>query len=141
MGFSGRDMLLALADTASGSSYTTTAGLQNTSVRIGNSVVDITTKDDAGIQMLLNQKNGQAVTISADGVVKDSATLDTLRDAALTGAHWNCRMTTAGDSTAGVTMTGPFIITEFQESGAHDGEARFSVTLQSAGVITTAAKT
>jgi TP901-1 family phage major tail protein len=140
-GFPGRDMLLAQADSANGSSYTTVAGLRNTGVRIGQAIVDITTKDDAGVRQLLNSKVLQEVSVSADGVVQDSTTLKTLRDAAAAGLNYNFRLTTAGDATAGVTMTGPFVITEFNETSPYDGECSFSCTLQSAGTITIAAKT
>lgn len=139
-GYSGRELLIAQADTPTGSSYTTVAGTQNGSVRIGNQIVDTTTKDDAGIRQLLNAKVLTEVSVSFDGVCRDNVTLKTLRDAANAGVHYNFRVTTAGDNTAGVTMTGPWVITEFQESGAHDGECRFSATLQSAGTITIAAK-
>lgn len=141
MSFSGRLFLIAHETTPSGGTYTTIAGQQDSTVKINNQIVDVTTKDDAGIRQLLNYKVGQSISFSGSGVCKDSATLKFLRDTALASTHINFRITTPGDGTSGVTYTGAFVITGFEEGGEDQGEWKFSCSFESAGTITVAALT
>lgn len=141
MAYSGRLLLIAHEATPGGGTYTTIAGLQNTVLKCNGAIVDVTSKDDAGVRQLLNAKVLNSVSVTGDGVAQDSATLKFLRDTWAAGVHVNFRITTGGDSTAGVTYTGAFVITSFEETGAHDGEQRYSVALESGGTVTIAALT
>lgn len=139
MSFAGRTLLLAHEASPGGGTYTTIAGSRNHTVTMNGATVDTTTKDDAGIRQLLNAKTLNSVTFTIDGLAKDSATLKFLRDNCDAGTALNYRMTTAGDSTAGVTYTGAFHVTSFEERGAHDGAQEFAATLESSGAVTIAA--
>lgn len=141
MSISGLNLILAQEATPGGGTYTTIAGGRVHSISINNQTVDTTTKDDAGIRQLLAAKVLQSYSCSIDGLAKDSATLKALRDAAIASTPLNFRMTTGGDSTAGVTYTGPFIVTSFEERSNHDGAQEFAATFESSGTITAAALT
>lgn len=138
MAYLGSSLILQQEVTPAGGTYATIGGMQNHTIDINNAIVDVTTKDSAGVRQLLNAKALQSISISGDGVVKDDATLKKLRDSALASTQYNFRLTTCGDSTAAVTFTGAFTITNFKEDGKYDAESRFSCTLESAGTITVA---
>ena len=136
MSLQGRLVLLKMGDAASPEAFTTVAGLQDTSIAMNATAVDVTSKDDAGVRQLLAGKILQSFSVSGGGVSKDSAILNTLRDAALAGTHHNFQVVVPGTSVAGGTYEGSFRITAFEESGAHDGAAQFTATLESAGAVT-----
>lgn len=139
MSYAGRLFLIAHETTPGGGTYTTIAGQQDGTLTINNAIVDVTTKDDAGIRKLLAAKTMSSISFSGAGVCKDDATLKFLRDTAIAGIPVNFKITTPGDNTSGVSYTGAFTITNLQESGQHDGEWRFSCTFESAGAVTVAA--
>lgn len=115
---------------------TTIAGLRDTSLTINETEVDVTSKDDAGIRQLLDGNILRSVSVSGTGVLKDDAVMATLRTAALAGTHIDLTVVIPGDSTAGGSYTGFFRITSFEESGTHDGEQQYSLSLASAGAVT-----
>lgn len=140
-GYTGRALSLSHEATPGGGTYTLIAGAKNHEITVNSSIVDSTTKDDDGIRTLLNAKVLTSVSVNIDGIAVDSATLKFLRDNCDAGTALNYRVTTAGDSTAGVTYTGAFHVTSFVERGAHDGLQEFAATLESSGTITIAALT
>lgn len=141
-GYAGRLVLLAIETGTEGAgTYVSVGGLRDTTITVSNATVDTTSKESAGIRQLLDAKTLNSVSISGSGVFLNGAELKTIRDAALAGDHKNFRVTTAGTSTAGVTYTGQFAITSFDETGAHDGEQQYSISLESSGTVTIAALT
>lgn len=134
--YSGRLVVIKVAATGSPATFTQIAGLRDTTITIGETEVDVTSKDDAGIRQLLAGNILSSVTVSGSGVFKDSATIDTIRDAALAGTHLNYKIEMVDSATvAGTIYTGAFRITSFEENGAHDGEANYSLSLASAGSV------
>lgn len=139
-GFSGRLLLLAVETGTEGSgTYVSLGGLRDATITVNQSTVDTTSKESAGVRQLLDAQVLRSVSISGSGVFLNSAELKFVRDAAIAGDQKNFRMTTAGTATAGVTYTGQFAITSFEETGAHDGEQQYSLTLESTGTVTMAA--
>lgn len=133
MAFSGRLMLIKM-DIATVD--TTIAGLRDTSLTINETEVDVTSKDDAGIRQLLEGNILRSVSVSGSGVFKDAAVLASVRTAALAGTSLDLTVVIPGDSTSGGSYTGLFRITSFEESGTHDGEQQYSLTLASVSAVT-----
>lgn len=120
-GRSGRSLLIKKDNTA-------IAGLRNTSVSFTNEGVDITDKLDNGYRTYGDFPGVLSFEISADGVSKST----TLRDLVKVGGsglleditiewddseEWECDV----------------YLASYEETGAHDGEVEFSVTLESSG--------
>jgi len=121
--------------------WTTVAGLTDTTFSINDQTVDVTTMDSAGIRQLLDGPILQSMTASGSGVIKDDATFKTLQTLMTSGAARNFQITVTGDSTAGGTYAGPFKITSLETNGTHDGAAQYSFTLESQTAITYTAAT
>lgn len=135
-GLQGRTLLLKLGDGTSPEVFTTIAGLRDTSIALNDVAVDVTSKDSAGIRQLLAGKIVQAMSVSGAGVSEDSAIINTLRDVAQAGTHSNYQIVIPGTTVAGGTYEGAFRITAFEEAGAHDDAANYTITLESDGIIT-----
>ena len=139
-GFSGRLFLLAIETGTEGSgTYVDIGGLRDANITINQSTVDTTSKSSAGIRQLLDAPVLRSISISGSGVFLNDASIKAIRDAAMAGDQKGFRITTAGTATAGVTYTGQFAITSFEESGAYDGEQQYSVSLESTGTVTVTA--
>lgn len=131
----GRLLLLKIGDGEVAEEFDTIAGLRDTSVTINETEVDVTSKDDDGIRQLLEGNILQSVAVSGAGVFKDDETIDDLRSKMYAGEHANFQVVIPGSSTAGGTYEGAFRVTSLEYSGTHDGEAQYSVSLESADEI------
>lgn len=111
------------------------AGLRTTSLTINDQTVDVTSKDSDGFRELLAGTIVQSMTVSGAGSFRDDATIADIRDAMLAGTHETYSIVVPGTATAGGTYTGAFRITSLEESGNHDGDVQYSITLESDGEI------
>jgi len=131
----GLDLLLKINTTSK--TYVTVGGLRSTSITMNEESVDATNKDSAGQRTLLAGGGVQSVSVSGSGVFTDS-TSEVLM-----------RTTFAGQSGGSAvfknfqvivpdlgTFTGSFQITSLEYAGEYNGEATYSVSLESAGAIT-----
>lgn len=127
---SGRVYLLKLGADGSGG---TVAGLRDLTATINNESVDITNKDSAGWRELGEGFGTQSVTLSAAGIATDGATFESLKGYAQANSINALQViqTTEGDY-----LAGNFQVTSFQESGSHNNELSFTLTLESAGAVT-----
>lgn len=133
----GRLLLIKHGDGASPEVFTTIAGLRDTSLTVNETAVDVTSKDDSGIRQLLVTGNVlRSMTVTGTGVFTDVAIMNTIRDAVIAGTNENYQVVIPGTSIAGGTYEGGFRITSFEESGAHDGEVQYSITLESTNATT-----
>jgi len=136
-GYSGRELIVSVATVGSPATFVQIAGLRDNTITINETEVDVTTKDDAGIRQLLGGNILRSVAVSGTGAFKDSATIATVRNAAMAGTHLNYEIEVVeAATTAGVTYAGAFRITSFEEAGAHDGEVNYSISLSSTGAVT-----
>ena len=119
-------MLLKLAADGSGG---TVGGLQTTTLTINNEKVDVTNKDSAGWQTLLQQAGIQSISITANGTADSAATFATLQGYAQVNSINTFNMIYGN----GDTIEGPFQITKFEISGAYNKEQTFTCTLDSSG--------
>ena len=94
--------------------------------------VDITNKDSGSFRELLPAGGIQSMSITASGVFTDSTAETTLRSAYGTSTFksYNVIVPDLG------TYAGSFMIASLEYSGEYNGEATYSVTLESSGSIT-----
>lgn len=136
-GYSGRLITVAIGDGGGPETFTTIAALRDTTITESEQSVDTTSKDDGGKRSLLSGSILHSITISGTGVFTDSATLADIRTALRAGTHDNYEIEVIESSTnAGETLTGSFRVTNLEFAGNHDGEANYSLTLESDGTIT-----
>lgn len=128
----GRDLLVKLNTT--GSTYATIGGARTATLTIGNTQVDITNSDDAGIRKLLQGAGVTSVSLKLQGVYVDDTYIGTLRTDALTNAHRNYQIVMPGSTSAG-TFSGSFMLSSLELTGAYNEAMTQSLTLESAGAI------
>ena len=110
----------------------TVAGLQATTMKLNNTLVDVTTKDSAGWKTLLAGAGVQSVQVTASGVFQNAAGFKSLMtDAfAATSVEYSLFF---GDVDY---IDANFIISNFEVSGPYDKEQTFTCTLESSGAVT-----
>ena len=142
----GKDVLIKI-DNGSGT-QTTIGVLRSSSITLNDESVDITNKDSSGYRTLLAGAGVNSISISGSGVFTDSTTEGLLKDAYLNQLHL-----AANGSTANVPefedyeffipnffkFTGKFQVTSLEYAGEYNGEATYSVSFESAGIIVVAA--
>ena len=111
---------------------TTVGGMRSTSMPLNDEAVDITNKDSGSFRELLPSGGIQSMTITASGVFTDSTAEQTLRSAYGTSSFksYNIIVPDLG------TYAGTFMIASLEYAGEYNGEATYSVTLESSGSIT-----
>jgi len=131
-GKSGRLFLLKEGDGASPESFTTIAGLRPTSFTVNGEMVDITNKDSAGWRELLPEGGITSITISASGVALEAEDTQTNLRARAIDKTLNTYQLDDGED----VLEGEFQVTSFEQSGGHDDEQQWTVTVESSGVVT-----
>ena len=127
----GRDVLLKLAD-ASGN-FVTVAGIRTKTLLLSAGTVDGTNTDSPEAwRELVTGAGVKSARLSGAGVFKDKASDAQIRALFFAGdaANWRLILPDFGQ------IEGPFQISELAYSGEHDGEAAFTLTLESAGLLT-----
>ena len=111
---------------------TTIGGMRSTSMTLNDEAVDITNKDSGSFRELLPAGGIQSMSISASGVFTDSTAETTLWAAygTSTFSSYNIIVPDLG------TYAGSFMIASLEYAGEFNGEATYSVTLESSGSIT-----
>lgn len=129
---SGKDMLLKLDQTGSGS-FLTVAGLRTRSLALNAAVVDVTDAESAGRWRELLAGGGiKRASVSGTGIFKDQASDEAIRGLFFGGTirNWQLILPDFG------TIAGTFQITALEFSGDHAGEVTFDLALESAGELT-----
>ncbi|MEZ5945912.1 MAG: phage major tail protein, TP901-1 family [Hyphomonas sp.] len=130
-GQKGRDILLKISDGAG--AFVTLAGIRASRIQLSAAMVDATGADSPEAwRELLAGAGARSARVAGRGVFKDSASDARMRSVFFAGdaPAWQLVLPDFG------VLEGVFQITELSWSGEHDGEAEFSVTLESAGLIT-----
>ena len=126
----GKDLLLKVE---SGGSWTAVAGLRSKRLAFNAETVDVTDAESAGRwRELLGGAGVQRASISGAGLFKDQASDQLVRSAFFAGTilTWQVLIPAFG------TVSGAFQITALEYSGDYNGEVRFEIALESAGVLT-----
>ncbi len=109
----------------------TIAGLRSTSFTINGQEVEVTTKDSAGWRELLAGAGVTQMSITGSGVFQDGTSLAALRVSCIakTLATYSIVFESGDD------YTGSFQVTSVEQSGEHDGEVTYSISLENSGVV------
>ena len=129
---SGKDMLLKLDQTGSGS-FLTVAGLRARSLSFNAAAIDITDAESAGRWRELLEGGGiKRAAVAGSGIFKDQASDAEIRALFFAGTirDWQLILPDFG------TVAGPFQIVALEFSGDHAGEVTFEIALESAGELT-----
>jgi len=130
-GQKGRDILLKISDGAGG--WVTLAGIRASRIQLSAALVDATSADSPEAwRELLAGAGAKTAKVTGRGVFKDAASDARMRAVFFAGEapDWQFILPDFG------TLEGAFQVSELSWSGEHDGEAEFSVTLESAGLVT-----
>lgn len=132
---SGKDMLLKLDQTGSGS-FLTVAGLRARSIAFNATSIDTTDAESAGRWRELLAGGGiKRAAVSGSGIFKDQASDAAIRSLFFGGTirNWQLILPDFG------TVAGPFQIVALEFAGDHSAEVTFEIALESAGEVTFAA--
>ena len=127
----GRDILLKISDGAGG--WVTLAGIRASRIQLSAALVDATNADSPEAwRELLAGAGAKTAKVTGRGVFRDAASDARMRTVFFAGEapDWQLVLPDFG------TLEGAFQLSELSWSGAHDGEAEFAVTLESAGLVT-----
>ena len=112
--------------------YTTVGGLRSTGISMNDEAVDVTTKDSSGVRELLANGGIQTCSVSGSGVFTDAASETTLKNA-FGGANFANFEVVIPDFG---TYKGKFMVSSLEYTGEYNGEATYSVSLESTGAFT-----
>ena len=132
---SGKDMLLKLDQTGSGS-FVTVAGLRSRSLAFNAAAIDVTDAESAGRWRELLAGGGiKRAAVAGSGIFKDASSDATIRALFFAGTirNWQLILPDFG------TVEGPFQIVALEFSADHAGEVTFELALESAGQLSFAA--
>lgn len=132
---SGKDMLLKLDQTGSGS-FLTVAGLRTRKLALNAAAIDVTDAESAGRwRELLSGGGVKRAALSGAGIFKDQASDGQIRALFFAGTvrAWQLILPDFG------AIAGPFQIVALEFSADHAGEVTFEIALESAGELSFAA--
>jgi TP901-1 family phage major tail protein len=126
----GRALLLKVDQTGSGS-FASVAGLRSKSIALNTAMIDATNADSPGAWRELIEGGIRTARIQGAGVFKDQAADETVRGLffASTIRAWQIVIPDFG------TIEGPFQIASLEYAGDHNGEATYTLALDSAGQL------
>lgn len=129
---SGKDILLKIGDGGDPQSFAAAAGLRMKTISLNARSIDVTTADSPeGWRELLAGAGVKTCSVSGAGVFVDAASDGAVRQTFFDQAarDWQLIIPDFG------TIEGAFLVAALDYSGRHDGEAAWSMTLASAGVL------
>ncbi|MEL7127937.1 MAG: phage major tail protein, TP901-1 family [Pseudomonadota bacterium] len=129
-GQKGRDVLLKVFDETD---FVAVAGVRSKTLQFVSDTVDGThTESPEAWRELVTGAGIKSARLRGSGVFKDAGSDARIRGVFFDGqtTRWQLIVPDFG------VVEGPFQITELAYGGDHDGEATFSITLESAGQIT-----
>lgn len=128
----GRDILIKVSDGNIPEAFETLAGIRSTEIDLNAASVDGTAADSQdGWRELIAGAGVKSARVRGRGVFKDAVSDERMRDIFFSGdlTRWQLIIPGMG------AVTGPFQIREIKWNGAYDGEAGFSIDLESAGAL------
>lgn len=130
---SGKAIVVSFKDDAGTPAYVVVAGLRARSISFNAEPVDVTNADSTGAwRELLDGAGIRSASMSGDGVFTDDAGFEAVRDAYFENEHRDAKILIPGLG----TFEGKFMVTALETGGEFNREVTYSLTLESAGVIT-----
>lgn len=135
-GQAGRDVVVRIGDGGPPETFSVVAGVRSRVIRLGARIVDATHTDSVGAWRELAARAGvKSISVSGEGAFRDAASDARLRTVFFGGEAVSMALEIADFGVIG----GPFVVAELVYGGAQQGEATFSLRLESAGAVTFAA--
>lgn len=135
MSLKGKNFLLKQGDGADPEVFDEVARQRATSFSVNGEEIDVSSKDSDGWRELMGDENEggglASISVNVEGIVAADGDHDAIRDAAMSGAIKNYQLDDSED-----ILEGPFQVTNYEQSGDHDGAQEYSATLESAGEVT-----
>ncbi len=126
----GQDVLIKLETAAGSGSFITVAGMRAKSIQLNAGLVDAThTGSAGGWRELLSGAGVKSIRVTGSGVFKDETSDQLMREVFLARATANWQLIVPDFA----RFAGPFLLSQLTYGGDFDGEASFSLTLESAG--------
>lgn len=126
---SGRQLRILRSNSDSPETFTAITGAREESLSINNELIDITDKSSSGWRTYLSGvASMQSMTLSASGVTVDETMIEDMM--AKTEKNYQLDINGLG------VFEGAFMIPTLEQSGSHNGEITYSITLESSGAIT-----
>jgi TP901-1 family phage major tail protein len=126
----GRDMILKLQQ--AGGSFVTISGLRTRRILLNSEPVDTTHRESVKQWRELLVGGGmRRASVTGEGVFRDQPSDALLKDIFFGTSIVGCQLILPDFG----QIDGPFQVTSLEFKGAHEGELKFEVTLESAGVI------
>ena len=130
----GSALLVKVGNAGSPETFTTVAGLRDTSISINSEMIDVTNKDSSRVRTLLANAGIKSFSISGSGVFTDAASEQSVLTAYSATTFSNFQFLVPDFN----TFTGAFQVTTIDYSGTYNGEVTYSMSFESAGAITIA---
>lgn len=128
--YRGRDALIKVS-TDGGSTHTLVGGVRTNNLTLNNEPVDITNAGSSGFREYLADGGVQSCSMSVDGLVVDNAAFETMLTQAKDRTIIRYRFEFGN---AGV-ISGGFVVSNLQLTGAHNDAQTFSCSLESSGQV------
>ena len=127
----GKDLLLKV-DLSDDGQFETVAGLRATRISFNAETVDVTSLESTGgWRELLAGAGVKSASISGSGVFRDASSDARARQIFFDGETPDFQVVIPDFG----IVEGPFQITSIEYAGSHNGEATYSLSLASAGVL------
>lgn len=127
----GSSLLLKVGNGGTPESFATLGGMRITRMVVNNRVVDAGHLGSGAWKNALAGAGQRSVSIGAEGAFSDLASEELLRGYAFAASANNYQVTFGN----GDTLSGSFIVEQYERSGDVQEEERYRVTLQSAGAM------
>lgn len=128
-------VLIKIGDGEVSESFTTLGGLRTSSIIVNNQLLETSNVSTGAWRQLQDVSGIRTVTITGTGLFTDSVSEEIMRGVAFNGNIHNYQFIFAnGDS-----ITGAFLVEEYERSGNIDDAETYRISLQSAGNISFAA--
>jgi len=125
----GSDFLLKIGDGGDPEVFSVLGAARTTALIVHNSAIDATDTDSGGLQKLEPLAGIQQMSLSVDGIFKDTAAEERLRTAAFGRLALNYQMAFPNGDTVG----GAFFVEDYRRGGTFDGLETFSATFVRSG--------
>ncbi len=130
----GSALLVKIGNAGSPETFTTVAGLRDTSISINSETIDVTNKDSARVRTLLANAGIKSFSISGSGVFTDGASEQSVLTAFSATTFSNFQFLVPDYN----TFTGSFQVTAVEYSGTYNDAVQYSMSFESAGTVTIA---
>lgn len=126
----GDALLIKIGDGGSPESFTSVAGLRTKTITVNGETVDITSADDTQKwRQLLEGAGVKSMSVSGSGVLKDDTVMGTINTAVINQSIDTWQVIVPGIG----TFEGQFQPNQIEYGGEHNGEAVYTISLESAG--------